>query len=440
MNNYPSLLHKHRLIRYFLSFTVLILTVIACSSPPQKIAAKENRYLFTLTPEAHETKEDLEVKYNGKVIAWEAGQYAVISVNERNGLSSQAILEENTASFVAGAEMAQMTGRSGIWAGGRSGIWAGGRSGIWAGGRSGIWAGGEFVWMPENTAMWKQIHLEEGHALAENLGYGVKVAVIDTGIDLTHPAFIESLAPEKEWWDFYSDDAIPQEEGVLGVGGFGHGSNVAGIIRQIAPRATILPIRVLGPDGTGTISDLVEAIQWAVDKGANVINLSLGSNLPSTSVGAALLNATYKGVLVVASTGNTGDTNVTYPASYATMPISGHLRLSVTSVNTDNIKSVFSTYGSSVEVSAPGESIYGPAPDLQMAAWSGTSMAAPVITGTLALALGESLQPNIYKWDLAEQLKNSSYSIDFLNPNLLYKGLIGKGRVNVEAFLKKTIQ
>jgi thermitase len=438
MNHYPSPLKKNRLVKCLVSCLLIILSAVSCSAPPQATLRSQEDYLFTVTPEATDTKESLETRYNAKVIAWEPGQYAVMGTNNSSDIAAQSTLESNTASFLAGGELTEMMGQSKIWAGGQSKIWAGGQSKIWAGGQSKIWAGGEFVWMPENTSVWQQIQLEEGHALAENLGYGVKVAVIDTGLDLNHPAFQEALAPSSEWWDFYGNDAIPQDEGILGIGGYGHGSNVAGIIRQIAPRATILPIRILGPDGCGTVADLTAAIQWAVDKGANIINLSLGSDSISTSVGAALLNASYKGVLVVASTGNTGDTKVTYPASYATVPFSGWLRLSVTSINSKDIKSTFATYGSSVELAAPGENIFGPAPALKMAAWTGTSMAAPMASGALALALGEEL--TVGKTNLAEELKNSSLNIDLLDLNKLFKGFIGKGRLDVEAFLRKTIK
>lgn len=214
--------------------------------------------------------------------------------------------------------------------------------------------------------------------------------------------------------------------------------NVAGIIRQVAPRATILPLRVLGPDGSGSVADLVAAIQWAVDKGANIINLSLGSDTFSSSVSAALLNASYKGVLVVASTGNTGDGHVTYPASYATVPLTGWLRLSVTSVDARDVKSSFATYGYSVEVAVPGENVFGPAPEERVAAWTGTSMAAPMASGTLALAFGQEL--NVSRHDLAEKLKNGTSAIDTLSLNQLFKGMIGKGRLNIEEFLRNVVK
>ncbi len=428
-----------RLKHLFLGAILTLLTVSCSTSLPTSQPSSDvtTPYLLTVTPTPQDTQTTLEARYGGEVVAWEPGVYAIIGLDKTAlGLEAQSILESNSNAFTAGS--AYMSGKSRLWAGGRSNIWAGGRSSIWSGGRSNIWSGGEFTWLPENTALWQQIRLEQGQTLASNLGYGVKVAVIDTGVDVSHPALQEALAPASEWWDFYDDDALPQEEGVLGEGGYGHGSNVAGIIRQVAPRATLLPLRVLGPDGTGSVADLVAAIQWAVDKGANIINLSLGSDSFSSSVSAALLNASYKGVLVVASTGNTGDMNVTYPASYATVPFTGWLRLSVTSIDAQNVKSSFATYGYSVEVAAPGENVFGPAPEEQVSAWTGTSMAAPMASGALALALGQEL--SVSRTDLAEKLKNGTSAIDTLSSNQLFKGMIGKGRLNIEEFLRSVVK
>jgi thermitase len=439
---HPSTQLRHRVRRLKLLFTGALLTllIVSCSTSaptPQPASDTSTSHLLTVTPTDDDTKETLEARYGGQVVAWEPGVYAIIGFNQADsGLAAQSTAEINSNTFEAGT--AWMSGKSNLWAGGRSNMWAGGRSNMWAGGRSNMWAGGQFTWLPENTALWQQVRLEQGQALASNLGYGIKVAVIDTGVDVLHPALQEALAPASEWWDFYSDDALPQEEGILGEGGYGHGSNVAGIIRQVAPRATILPLRVLGPDGTGSVADLVAAIQWAVDKGANIINLSLGSESFSSSVSAALLNASYKGVFVVASTGNTGDERVTYPASYATLPFSGWLRLSVTSVDAKDIKSSFATYGYNVEAAAPGENVFGPAPQERLAAWTGTSMAAPMASGALALALGQDL--TVSRTDLAEKLKNSSADVDTLSSNRSFTNKMGKGRLDIEAFLLNVIR
>jgi subtilisin family serine protease len=290
--------------------------------------------------------------------------------------------------------------------------------------------------MPQNTQIWQHIGLPQAHSLARNLGSGVKVAVIDTGVDLDHPALRDALAPKSEHWDFVDNDPVPQEQGTFGLGGYGHGTNVAGIIRQIAPRATILPLRVLGPDGRGDVVHLAAAINRAVANGANVINLSLGSENPSPAVEAALEAATAAGVMVVASAGNAGNTQVTYPASSA-RGADGWQRLSVTSINLSDARSFFASYGESIEVAAPGEAIYGPAPENQMAAWSGTSMAAPIAAGALALALGETLV--VPMKNLADELMVRGSDLYNNDLNERYKDLLGDGRINLEEFLVNTI-
>ena len=393
-------------------------------------------YALTVALSADDTLQSIEAEHGGKVLVWEPGEFAVVGVEKSEEV--EGVLEANDNVFLSGGERAQMEGRSKLWAGGRSKLWAGGRSKLWAGGRSKLWAGGEYTWMPENTTLWQQVRLEEGHATASNLGEDIKVAVIDTGVDLEHPALVEALAPEKEWWDFVDNDAVPQEEGVLGEGGYGHGTNVAGIVRQVAPRATILPIRVLGPDGGGNLTDVASAIHWAVKMKADVINLSLGSDEEVEAVEEVIDAAAKKGVLIVASTGNTGDTAVSYPARSATEGKTAPQRLSVTSVDSADVKSDFATYRAEVELSAPGENVYSPAPGERLAAWSGTSMAAPMASGALALALGEKL--TVPKKEVAEVLKAQSADLYANGLNQDYVGQLGEGRLDLAAFLGEVVK
>lgn len=423
---------------------VSLLFIVGCAQqaptlPQAKAPRPEHVVTVKLGPA--DTAAAIEQRFGGRIVVWQEGDFAIVGTDgPPEGLPGGAdfSVEPNRDVFLGGGERAVMNGRSSLWAGGRSSLWAGGRSSLWAGGRSSIWAGGEFSWLPENTQLWRQVRLEQGHALATNLGYGVTVAVIDTGVDLAHPALQDALAPAELWWDFYDEDASPQEEGVLGEGGYGHGTNVAGIIRQVAPRATILPLRVLGPDGQGDVAHLAAAIQHAVLAGAQVINLSLGSEAESQAVEAVIRDANARGVLVVASTGNTGDTRVTWPASSAAEKETGELRLSVTSVDSRDLKSTFATYGPSVELSAPGENVAGPAPDMGIASWSGTSMAAPMAAGALALALGETLDPTV---SLAEELKKNSSGphrpirTAWHGRHEPVRHMIGEGRLDVERFL-----
>ena len=402
----------------------LALSLAGCGLAPSENArplsadTPDPQYALTVALSADDTLSSVEAAHGGKVLVWEPGAFAVVGVNE----AVEGALETNTNTFLSGGKRAEMNGSSRFW----------------SNGSSRFWSNGEFSWMPENTALWQQVRLEEGHALASNLGYGVKVAIIDTGVDLKHPALAEALAPEKEWWDFYGDDAVPQEEGVFGEGGYGHGTNVAGIVRQVAPRATILPIRVLGPDGSGNLTDVASAIHWAVKMKADVINLSLGSDEEIRAVEEVIDAAAKKGVLVVASTGNTGDTAVTYPARSAAAASSAAYRLSVTSVDAADVKSTFATYRAEVELAAPGEKVHSPAPGERVAAWSGTSMAAPMASGALALALGEKL--TVHRKGLTGALQAQSFDLYALAPNRAYAAQLGEGRLDLAAFLEGVVK
>ena len=448
---------RHGRKKYYLLAATLLLVMTGCqtSAPtaaptaPQTVTARPN-YVMTVTLKPGDTRAKLEQRYGGEIVVWEPGVYAVLGLADTlptDTLSAQAdatgedewadlTVEESRDAFLAGGKVAWMSGRSRTWAGGKSRTWAGGKSRTWAGGLTELWSGGQYLWLPENTAIWQRVHLEDGQALAKNLGYNVKVAVIDTGIDLTHPALVDALAPASEWKDFFGHDNVPQEEGNLDEDGYGHGTNVAGIIRQIAPRATILPLRVLGPDGQGDVADLTAAIQWATNQGADIINLSLGSDEKIKAVEEAIKWANKQGVFVVASSGNTGDKSVTYPASKAGGK-DGRLRTSVTSIDLSGVKSSFATYGKEVELAAPGERVFGPAPELSLAAWTGTSQAAPMASGALALALGEPLKVGRAK--LADELMGHADDLYGGGQNKAYKDGLGKGGLNIKTFLENVL-
>ncbi|WP_010196950.1 S8 family serine peptidase [Bacillus sp. m3-13] len=151
-------------------------------------------------------------------------------------------------------------------------------------------------------------------------GEGVKVAIIDTGVDYTHP----DLAPnfgEYLGWDFVDNDADPQETPTGDPRGAAttHGSHVAGTvaangqIKGVAPDATLLAYRVLGPGGSGSTENVVAAIERAVQDGADVMNLSLGNSLnaPDWATSIALDQAMAEGVVAVTSNGNSGPNNWT---------------------------------------------------------------------------------------------------------------------------------
>lgn len=424
-------------------------------APAGRLAGPE--YLLTLRLGPDDTGEAMAERYGGELLFWEPGDVAVLGVDseyataDRAGLSVLAAddsLEPNAQVFAGPDASVEMEGMSSVWGGGMSTVWGGGMSTVWGGGLSTVWGGGlstvwgggeeaEFLWMPENTAAWHQIRLQQGHVLADNLGYGVKIAIIDTGVDLKHPALFEALSPTEEWKDFRANDDYPDDEpGDLDNRGYGHGTNVAGIVRQIAPRATIMPLRVLGPDGVGEAADLAQAIYWAVDNGADVINLSLGAHQPVQAVLEALRIATARGVLVVTSAGDSDDGMVTYPASMAHVALGADHKLSLTSVGLDNEKTATANFSrTKVELAAPGVSIYGPYPALSQAPWSGTSMSAAIASGALALAIGQD--HGTARSTLMGTLMATSDDIYSGDSNEDYQGQLGEGRINIESFMAR---
>ena len=440
-----------------LLYALLLTLLVSCSSVSERPGSQLTNvdgpaYLLTVDLEGGETEAEIASRHGGEIVAWVEGEFAVLGLSSeeleaRRGdfsLQSAGGAEPNlqfaidpNAIEMQGTSTLWAGGTSTLWAGGTSRIWAGGTSYLWAGGTSYLWAGGTFHWMPENTASLKQIRLDEAHELVgSSLGAGVRVAVIDTGVDVDHPALEEALAPGLDLVDW---DGDPDEEGDEGDAGYGHGTNVAGIVRQIAPRATIVPVRVLDVDGTGNADDLVWAIVWAVLEGdADIINLSLGGAHRVAAVERALDFAALSGVHVVTSTGDSGSREVTFPASIANR--SSYL-LSLTSVDSNDRKAEWAPFHpTEVEMSSVGVRIYGPAPELKAAAWSGTSMSAPMAAGALALALGAERAGTpleVSEYRLMDELMASSQNIDHLNRE--FTGELGAGRLDVANFLQNVL-
>ncbi|UQN08457.1 S8 family serine peptidase [Deinococcus sp. QL22] len=400
-----------------------------------------------------DTPGGLTNSLGGEVLAWNetdcvtAGTescFALLGMNGAHGAAAQRVqtlsaqrgrtvyMESNRDVFSGGGTLTATMG-------GSRGTWAGGDFLAWTGGSRGTWAGGVYNVVPENSQNWRKIRLEQAHKMAPNLGLGITVAVIDTGVDLRHSAFQGSLSDPSTWRDFYAADNVPQEEGTLGVGGYGHGTNVAGIVLQVAPKAKIMPLRVLGPDGSGDVATVASAIDWATAKGARIINLSLGSDENSKVVQEAVARATAKNVLVVSSAGNANQNQITYPAAIATLKELNSNSLSVGSVDLNDLKSSFSNYASELELVAPGENVFAPAPGELLAAWSGTSQAAPMVTGGLALALGQTLSVSLN--DVTKKLAENAFDVYNNGANQAYKDKLGvKGRLDLVEFLNSTIK
>jgi subtilisin family serine protease len=228
-------------------------------------------------------------------------------------------------------------------------------------------------------------------------GAGILVAVIDTGIDKTHPDLQANLVGGRNYvraCAFCAPVAANWNDDN------GHGSHVAGTIGAldngsgvigVAPDLNLYAIKVLNSQGNGSLSDVVAGIDHAVAVGARVINLSLGSGANDPALKAAVDRAAAAGILVVASAGNSGagaDT-VGYPAKYeSAFAVAATCGPTVTSYCTTlDARASFSSTGPSVDIAAPGDAVYSTYRSGGYATLSGTSMAAPHVAGAAALIL-----------------------------------------------------
>ena len=282
------------------------------------------------------------------------------------------------------------------------------------------------------TAQWAPAAMRLAEAQKLSTGAGMRVAVLDTGIDAAHPALAGRLLPGFDFVDF---DADPSEVGSPATSSsFGHGTHVAGLVAMVAPDAKIMPLRVLDANGMGNAWVLGEALLRAVDPdgnpatndGAHVINMSLGSTrrtqildtlgrLASCAIPPAVLLPTdeladpgyngdrdrcnaFSGAVVVAAAGNDGTDAVRqYPAAEGFYGL-----LSVGASTSAGRLADFSNFGSSVDVTAPGVGITSTIPGGGFATWSGTSMAAPLASGVAALL--RSADPALAPRDVARRL------------------------------------
>ncbi|MCL4252002.1 MAG: S8 family serine peptidase, partial [Anaerolineae bacterium] len=211
----------------------------------------------------------------------------------------------------------------------------------------------------------------------------VTVAVIDSGICANHPDLAGRILPGH---DFVEGDSSPEDA-------LGHGCAIAGIIAAnandgigmagLAQHAQIMPLRVLDASGVGTYSNVAAAVVYAADQGAQVINLSLGGVNRSDTLEAALDYAIAKGVTVIAAAGNQGTDTVLYPAAYA--PV-----VAVGAVDQTLQRAAYSSFGSAVDVYAPGSAVTVTALDGGWTLQSGTSFAAAYASGVAALRIAQN--------------------------------------------------
>ncbi len=236
-------------------------------------------------------------------------------------------------------------------------------------------------------------------------GAGVTVAVVDSGVDITHPQLRNQLAintkeipgnglddegngyvDDVHGWDFDADQPIVSDTA-------GHGTHVAGVIaaehgystvKGVAPSAKILPLDFMDGTGQGNIGDAILAIKYAADQGARVINASWGGSPCSQTLSKTIADLERQGVMFVAAAGNSGvdiDQMPEYPAAFRN---SNQLTVGASTIR--DFTAGFSNFSFQlVQLFAPGSSIASTYPGSRIASLSGTSMAAPFVAGAAAL-------------------------------------------------------
>jgi thermitase len=261
----------------------------------------------------------------------------------------------------------------------------------------------------------------------------VVIAVLDTGVDMTHPELVNKVVSTGH--DFANDDDDATDD-------VWHGTHVAGIaaaetdnaagIAGVAWNCKVLPVKVADETGDGYYSWIIDGITWATDHGADVINLSMGGDYADGFLEDACKYAYDHGVVVVAAAGNNG-TSVLYPAAYDAYV------LAVAATDYNDTLASFSSSGPQVDVAAPGVYILAPAPQwyvgqghLPYLFGSGTSMAAPHVAGLAALI--RSLKPDL---GAAEIMNVIRYTADDVNAATLpgRDNFMGYGRINMERAL-----
>jgi subtilisin family serine protease len=264
------------------------------------------------------------------------------------------------------------------------------------------------------------IHHSEAQGNTGLIGTGITVAMIDTGADLSHPALQASLVPG---FNFVNQSNNPSELGDLNPAmaaaltqsstsildgqnlvientstvailsqsstsildgppsAFGHGTMTAGLVHLIAPGASIMPLKAFAGDGSSDLFNIISAIYYAADHGANIISMSFELTQSSPALQTAIQYALSKNVVVVAASGNDGQQMLVYPAGYNAV-------IGVGSTDNQDVKSTFTNFGTNgIFVAAPGEGVITTYPGGNYAAAWGTSFSTPIIAGEAALIL-----------------------------------------------------
>ncbi|NCO66822.1 MAG: peptidase S8 [Candidatus Aquicultor secundus] len=256
---------------------------------------------------------------------------------------------------------------------------------------------------PEQALPWGIDRVDADLVWTVSTGYGVKIAVIDSGIDLDHPDLAANI---KGGFNTINHKKTADDD-------YGHGTHVAGIISASnnsigvvgsAYNAELYAIKTLDSMGHGKISNVIEAIQWCVENHMHIANMSIEVRSYSKSFHEAIKKASISGLIMVAAAGNNGPglNTINYPAKFDEV-------VSVAATDENDMIASFSSRGPEVDVAAPGVSIYSTYLNSAYAYLHGTSMAAPHVSGAIALKLQQN--PGLTPQQVVSALKQTSNRI-----------------------------
>ncbi|MGC5019075.1 S8 family serine peptidase [Micromonospora sp. DT47] len=225
------------------------------------------------------------------------------------------------------------------------------------------------------------------------------IAVVDTGVNTAHP---DLTGRTVAGYNAITPGTSPADNN-------GHGTMVAGIaaantnngigVAGAAWTARIMPVKVLGSDGSGYDSDVAEGVSWAADHGARIINMSLGGEYDSVALHDAIVYASGKGAVIVVAAGNDGDGRAQYPAAYPEV-------ISVAATDAAGKLTDFSSYGDWIDVAAPGAGIVSTGLGSDYYIGDGTSFSAPIVSGTAALV--RTLYPSLTPAQVLDQIRKNA--------------------------------
>ncbi|MEM2926587.1 MAG: S8 family serine peptidase [Candidatus Bathyarchaeia archaeon] len=273
----------------------------------------------------------------------------------------------------------------------------------------------------EETIPWGIERIKATQVWSESTGSGVKIAILDTGVG---PHDDLSICGG---YDFVNNDKDPSDDN-------GHGTHVAGTIAAldndfgvvgVAPGSLIYAVKMLDSSGSGTIAWAVQAIEWSVNNGMQVLSMSWGASTDYQALRDACKAAYDKGLLLVAAAGNSGNSqgtgdNVAYPAKYDSV-------IAVAATDQNNNRASWSSTGPAVELAAPGVNIYSTYKNNGYATLSGTSMATPHVSGTAALVWAKN--PTLTNVEVRKILRDTATDLGATGRDSLY----GYGLVNAFA-------